>query len=192
MKANKLLEALKKINKTFCTVSDVELLTRQPRPQVRVALNRLVKQGELRRLLRDVYILKDQLMNAEIIAEQMDATSYLSFESALARYGIVNQVPYAVTLATAKKSKTLIFENQTVIFRKLAPALAGGYVIENGLRVATPEKALLDLMYLVARGKASQSLDELDVGRINKKTLFSLAKKFPPYVQAKLAQAVAR
>lgn len=186
MKTNLLVAALQKLNKTFYTVSDIEMITRQPRAQVRVALTRLVKRGDLVRLFKNYYVLKDQVIDAERIAEQLDATSYLSFESAMARWGVINQLPYTVTLATAKKSKRFNFGDAAVVYRRIKPELLGGYVLENGLRVATPEKALLDVLYLISRGKMQQSLEEVDTRTINKKIALTLAEKFPAKVKEML------
>lgn len=190
MQANKLLEKLKILNKSFYTLNDFEILANQPRSSVRIMLNRLTKRGLIRRLLKNIYILPDQIVDFEHLAEQIDNTSYLSFESVLSRYGILNQIPYAVTLATAKKSKTYDLEGQRIVFRKIKPELFGNYVLQDKLRIATPEKALLDMIYLNARGKTALSLEELDISIINKKELLRLVKKYPLNVRKAVASLV--
>jgi predicted transcriptional regulator of viral defense system len=190
MKSNKLLEKLNLLNKTFYTVNDILTITKQSRQTARVALSRLVKRGGLQRLIKNIYAPKNKVADLEAIAEQLDTTSYLSFESALSRYGILSQVPYAVTLATAKKSKVFDVGEQQIVYRKIKPELFGEYVLENNLRIATPEKALLDILYLISRGKAFMALDELDLSVINKKLLLQMAEKYSKKVKVMVESLV--
>jgi predicted transcriptional regulator of viral defense system len=184
MKTNNLLEKLNSLNKTFYTINDVLTIANQSRQTTRVALSRLVKRGELQRLIKNIYIPKNKVVDLEAVAEQIDAGSYLSFESALSRYGILSQIPYTITMATTKKSKIFTIGEQQIVYRKIKPELFGGYIIENNLRLATPEKALLDMLYLISRGKVFMSLDELDLSVINKRLLSQMVEKYPKKVRA--------
>lgn len=183
MKSDILLEQLKTLNKPFYTVADFVLLTGQTPAVAKVALNRLVKNNKLQRLQKNIYTPKDTLINYKQIAQQLNPESYISFESALSKYDILSQIPYALTLATTKRSKIITLGSQEIIFRKIKKELADGYILENGLKIATPEKALLDTLYLIARGKMKISLKELDLSLINKTRLKQLLKKYPPQVK---------
>lgn len=183
MKSETLITQLKTLKKPFYTVANFILLTGQTPAVAKVALNRLVKNNKLRRLQKNIYVPKDALINYELIAEQLDIESYISFESALSKYGLLDQIPYALTLATVKRSKTITLGNQQITFRKIRKELAGGYILENGLRIATPEKALLDTLYLITRGKIKLSLKELNLSLINKTKFKQLLKKYPAQVK---------
>jgi predicted transcriptional regulator of viral defense system len=179
MKSEQLIEKLKKINKSFYNIADLEKITGQSRSAVRVLLGRLVLAEKLIRLRRDIYVIKDNAIDYRLIAQQIDDSSYVSFESALAEYGILSQIPYALILATNKKSKTIFLGDQEIIYRKIKKDLFGGYVMVEKIKIATPEKALLDLIYLKYRGKSKLSLEELDLDMIDKNELIKLSIKYP-------------
>ncbi len=183
MKSEQLIEKLNKYNKSYYTVADIQKIVVQPRAAVLVMLNRLVKSGKIIRLRKNIYLPKDTLVNYELIAQQLESRSYLSFESALARFGILSQIPYAITLATVNRSKKIFLGEQEIVYRKIDKKLFFNYVDENGIRIATPEKALLDMAYLYARGKVSLNINELNSEGINFRKLKALLKKFPKYVK---------
>jgi len=56
-----------------------------------------------------------------------------------------------------------------------------GYDLKNKIYLATPEKALADLLYLLARGKRSVDLESLEKKKINQKKLCEILTKFPKY-----------
>jgi len=64
-----------------------------------------------------------------------------------------------------------------------------GYQLERGIYIAEPEKALLDQLYLVSRGKRSLSLQELDLRNIDKARFKAYAERFPSYVEPLIAKA---
>ncbi|MBI4671264.1 MAG: hypothetical protein HY741_06295 [Chloroflexi bacterium] len=77
-----------------------------------------------------------------------------------------------------------------VEFRQLNETLFFGYTLEQGLYVAEPEKALLDELYLIVRGKAALDLDALDLANLSRAKFRAYAQRFPDYVQVN-AQALA-
>ena len=129
--------------------------------------------------------------DAAKIANALYPPSYLSFEAALARYGILSQIPYTLTFATSKRTKRIAIGETAVEFRQLNAALFFGYTLEQGLYVAEPEKALLDELYLVTRGKAMLDFDALNLANLSRSKFNGYARRFPDYVQVK-AQALAR
>jgi hypothetical protein len=57
--------------------------------------------------------------------------------------------------------------------------------MKNGIYMASPEKAFLDEVYFVARGKAILDLDECDMRKLSPKKLKEYSKRFPRYVQTR-------
>jgi len=55
----------------------------------------------------------------EKIAASLYMPNYLSFESSLSRYGILNLIPYTLTFATIRKTKRLTVEGRDVEFRQI-------------------------------------------------------------------------
>jgi hypothetical protein len=117
--------------------------------------------------------------------------SYLSFESALSRYGILSQIPCTIKLATTRRSKNVTLEGTAVEYRQLRPDLFFGHRINKGLDIAEPEKALLDALYLMKRGRLSLALDELHLSGLSSRILKSYGTRFPRYVRSALERLYA-
>lgn len=180
-RTNKLeiLRSLEAFRKSFFTSTDLQKVLGQKRASLFVTCHRLVKDGILFRLKKDVYTLRDSPSDIQKIANQLVVPSYLSFESALAHYGILNQIPYTATFATKRKSKRMRLGQQEIEFHQMRALLFWGYQLEGGLAIAVPEKALLDQLYFVSRGLSSLDAGELNLHEVSKKKFFSWAKKFP-------------
>lgn len=120
--------------------------------------------------------------------------SYVSLYTALSRRGVITQVPrttYVVSLANTKTLKTPV---GTYSIHRLPPKLFGGYEERNGERMATPEKAVFDTLYLArARGKRFSHLTEVDLpGGFRDEVLSEWAAKVQDprvrsFVQARIA-----
>jgi predicted transcriptional regulator of viral defense system len=94
--------------------------------------------------------------------------SYVSLQSALFHHGLIEQVPaviYAVTLARPRRVRTPL---GVVSFHRMPPELFGGFDLEGaaGVKIATAEKALFDLLYLApGRSRLFAKLPELEISR---------------------------
>ena len=183
MKTLDFIRKLETFNRDYFTVADLEKITGLSRPSLKMALSRFISQGVLIRLKRGVYALADASLNIEKVANQLYYPSYLSFESALSNYGILSQFPYVQTFATTKQTKRLTLGQTEIEFRQLKKELYFGYVMKNEINIAEPEKALLDQLYMVSRGKAMLNIQELDLRKIKKSTLNEYAKSFPEATQ---------
>jgi len=184
MKGIELLKALQKINKSFYTIADLEKVTYLQRNSLYVALKRWVAGGFIERVAQGIYLPMGSLISMETLAAQLYLPNYLSFESALAGYGILNLVPYTITFATPKKTKKYLLRKQEVEFRQITRDLFFGFEMKNGICIASPEKAFLDEVYFLSRGKVTLDLDEIDIKKLSIKRLKDYAKQFPPYVRS--------
>ncbi len=198
-----LVQRLLSLNKPYFSPADLAKILAQPspegsgewlaqqRPALYVTLNRLVKYGVLVRLRKGVYQVALRTPDFAHIANVLVYPSYLSFESALSRYGILSQVPYTLTFATTHRSRRLTLGETVVEFHQLKGGLFFGYTLDDGLYVAEPEKALLDQFYLAGRGLTNVALDELHLSSLDPKRLRAYAERFPPTVQAIVRQMLA-
>ena len=183
----KFLKKLEAIDKPYFTINDLWKILDLPKKSVYVTCSRLVKSKDLCRLRKNVYTLDNSPQNIQKIANLVYWPSYLSFDSALALYGILNQIPYTSTFATKLKSKKINLGTQMIEYRQILPKLFFGYTLQKNLFVALPEKALLDQLYLISLGKATLDWDELNLKEISKTKFLELSKQFPLRTQ-KLAQ----
>ena len=178
-----LIEILNGYNKPYFTVADLEKILAMDREVLYVSLNRLVKNGALIRLKRGVYASKFQSLELEKIANELYYPSYLSFESALSRYGILSQIPYVLTFATTKPTKKINLSETEVEYKQIKKELFFGYNLEKGIYIAEPEKAILDQLYFISKGRAKSEINEWSLKDIDKKKLFLYVKKYPLAVQ---------
>ena len=165
-------------------------------------LNRLSKQKHVVHLLAGVWGIPEQidpLMLPEYLVAPFPC--YISLQSALYYHGMITQIPaviYAVSPARTKRYNTIL---GSVSIHHVKPNFFFDYKVvgKNGIKIATPEKALLDICYLSAtKTKLFCSLPELEfpenfdhhkikqiIGKIksaNKKTL--MANCFAKYVES--------
>ena len=190
MKSIELIKKLQKINKPFYTISDLEKITLLPRNSLYVSLKRGVTEGIIERVAQGIYVPIGSTLSVENTAAQLYLPNYLSFESALSKYGILNLVPYTITFATTRKTRRYTIQKREVEFRQIAAELFFGFEMKNGMYIASAEKAFLDEIYFVTRGKATLDFDEVDFKKLPTNTLKEFAKRFPVYVQNRLKKIV--
>jgi predicted transcriptional regulator of viral defense system len=178
------IQTLRGFNKPYFTVADLEKILEMRRESLYVTLNRLVKDGVLIRLRRGVYQPEFQGLELERTANELYYPSYLSFESALSRYGILSQIPYTLTFATNRRSKKILLRDREVEYRQLKKEYFFGYKLEKGLYVAEPEKAVLDQLYMISIGKASGDISEWSLVGLKKGKLLQYSKYFTKAVQS--------
>ena len=148
MKYNDLLSA---INSPIFSLND---LTLSGHNVLDYQLSLWTKKGHLIRLKNGLYAFSRdrEKLRGEGVAFLLYQPSYLSLETALARYGFIPEIVYAYTSVTARTTRT--FENACgrFIYRHVKSELFWGYVqmnTEHGpYLMAEPEKALLDYFYL--------------------------------------------
>ena len=177
------LKMLNSFDKSYFTVADLEKILGLERDSLYVTLNRLVKAGVLIKLRRGVYQPEFQVVGLEKVANELYYPSYLSFESALSIYGILSQIPYTLMFATIKRSKKLTLAGREVEYRQLKKDYFFGYILKNGIYIAEPEKAVLDQLYMLSKGKAATDISEWSLIGLKKRKFLQYSKRFPKIVQ---------
>ena len=132
-------------------------------------LTRWCRKGLLVKLRNEYYAFPEfrQVPEASrYVANRIYSPSYISLHSALAFYGMIPEEVVQITSVTTLK--TVRFENAfgTFHYQSVKTPLYFGYEIKNmqngrGLLFATPEKALLDLLYLNPFYKTEQDMEDL-------------------------------
>lgn len=141
-------------------------------------IKRLLQVGLLVKIERDKYLLKGAKVHDFALANFIYRPSYISFESALNFYGILSQFPYEVTSVSSKKTVKKTFESKVFVYNHIKMDLFWGYKKQDNFLIAFPEKALLDQLYLTAKGYKNISLDEYDLSRISTLRLKKYLRKY--------------
>lgn len=178
-----LIKELTDLGKSYFTVADLEKMLNLKKKSLYVTLNRLVKNEVLIRLGKNVYSLFTKSIDHEKIANELYFPSYLSFEQALSSHSILSQMPYTHTFATTRPTKKTEINGVVIEYSHLPKNLFFGYILKDGKYIAEPEKAILDQLYMVSRGKRSINIEELDFKGIDRRKLEVYAKKFPSYIK---------
>ena len=137
---------------------------------VHLQLSRWVTAGRIYQLRRGLYALAPPFQKVKphpfVIANRLVRASYVSCQSALAHYGLIPEYVPVIISATGARPARWRTPLGDFEFRHVKPTMLRGYrmtSLENGGQalVATPEKALLDLVYLQPGGDSLAYLQEL-------------------------------
>ena len=132
-------------------------------------LTRWCRKGLLVKLRNEFYAFPEfrQVPDASrYVANLIYSPSYISLHSALAFYGMIPEEVVQVTSVTTLR--TARFENPfgSFHYQNVKTPLYFGFEIKlmqdgRGLKLATPEKALLDLLYLYPFYNTEQEMEDL-------------------------------
>jgi len=166
------IEALQRLRTLAAPVvetRDVAALLQVSTSNATAILRRLASKAMIVHLSRGRWLVNekiDRLALPELILAPYPA--YVSLQSALFHHGLVEQIPsvlYAVTPARPRRLRTPM---GTISFHRMPPELFKGFELASGsdAKIATPEKALFDLLYLApGRSRVFSNLPELTIPR---------------------------
>jgi len=158
--------------------------------QIRLQINRWVRDGKIIRLHKGLYTLAEPYRKVSCepftIAGHLKRASYVSLHSALSWYGMIPEFVPVVTSITTGRPQNIETPLGRFEFRHVSKEYFWGYQ-QVGLKpgqtafIAHPEKALLDLIYLTPGGDEIEFIRELrlqNFERINRETLRGFAERF--------------
>ena len=168
----KLIDALaliRDLNQPVFRTADAAVCLGVERSHASKILERLAQAGHLLRLARALWGLPGRV-EPFALPEHLAAPfpAYVSLHSALYHHGMVSQVPsvvYAITIGRARRHATPL---GIVSLHHVDPAFFFGFESHGvrGLKIATPEKALLDALYLgTGRSQGLRALPEIELPR---------------------------
>jgi len=154
--------------------------------QLKVSVKRMLDAGVLFPVTRGVYAIHPEKLDIEKVASQLYYPSYISFESALSKYGIINQGLYGLTLATTRHSKKITLAGVDCEYSQLHEKLFFGFDLVNGTYLAQPEKAFLDQIYLMTLGKRTGNDSEWNLDSLDREKLTEYIPFFNASVQKRV------
>ncbi len=142
----------------------------------------LAATGLIESLRHGVWLL-DRAATPESLAPEITAPypSYVSHVSALYLHGVIDQVPAEVHLVSAAEPRAIPTSRGTFRLHRMPVELFGGYSVERGIQLASPEKALFDWAYLsVVSGSPNARLPETEwPARFHRDVLEQWLRKIP-------------
>lgn len=161
-------------------------------------LSRWVAQGRIHQLRRGLYVLAPpyQIENPHPfrVANRMVRGSYVSSQSALAFYNLIPEYTPSVVSVTTGRPHKWDTPLGLFIFRHIKPRYIDGYRLTDLGRgqyafLATPEKAILDLIYLTPKGDSAAFLSELRLQNLEKLEEDTLEKTSKIFERPKVTRA---
>ena len=168
-------------DKRIFTLREIAALAGISRPAAGMLLLRAEKNGVVARVV-NCWINRSDPPDLSDLAFALASPSYLSFESALYRHGLLSQSPRGgLTVAVTGRPRVVESPWGSIRFIHLQRPLFFGF---DSNRIAFPEKAWLDLLYIRGRRRATRGwTEEFYPERLNRRRLRSYQKKFPGWVQ---------
>jgi len=146
------------------------MLAKYNSPKDKIAY--MEKKKEIIRIKKGLYVsspaIHKQLLSRELIANHLYGPSYVSLETALSFYGIIperTETMRSITFKRSKKFKTSLglFEYQSIPSKIYPIGFRQEFVQDNyAYLIATPEKALCDLLLATANLKFSSKKSMLN------------------------------
>lgn len=169
MKLIEALGALIALKQAAVTVNDAAALWGVSRPHAAKILERLAAAAHVVRLRQGLWAFPDKvepLALPEYLAAP--APAYVSLYSALHFHGWIAQIPSVVYAVTLRRPGRVVTPLGVVSFHRVAPEFFFGFEPHGvaGVKVATPEKALMDIFYLDSgRSPGWRALPEVEPAR---------------------------
>ena len=130
------------------------------------ALRTLAAQGLVRRIRHGLWAVGPEPLDPRAVVTELTRPfpAYVSFQSALAARGAIDQIPHEISVASLAKPKRVETTIGTYLIHRLPPELFGGFEEHDGVAVAMVEKAIFDYFYVAcASGHPGRRLPELDL-----------------------------
>ena len=149
MKKGDYISTILRSNKTVFSFKDIVLLWGDSGNAARVRVNYYIKNGDLYHIRQGIYA-KDGNYDRLELAVKIYTPSYISFETVLARAGVIFQL-YNQIFVASYLTREIIADSGTYSYRKIKDLiLTNNASIEHkeNYSIATPERAFLDVVYL--------------------------------------------
>ncbi len=132
-------------------------------------ITRWQKKGLLIKLRQGYYAFPEYKTSADIslyIANKLYQPSYISLHTALSFYGIIPEIVNSITSVSSLKTTTYQNDFGEYVYKKIKEELFFGFDLKSlsdkrAMKLAAPEKAILDLLYLYPFYDTIQEMQEL-------------------------------
>jgi predicted transcriptional regulator of viral defense system len=175
------------------------LLAGDVRPEnIRLQLDRWIKAGKIHQLRRGIYLLAAPYQKKKphpfLVANRLQKPSYVSMQSALSFYGMIPDIVNETVSVTPVRNERLNTHLGVFEFRHINKNYFGGYhlldIAGQKAFVATPEKAILDLIYLQPGGDTPAFISELRLQNLENLNIEELRKQGKLFDKPKIHRAI--
>ena len=153
------LTYIKQLRRSVFTTTELTQLSGKSASAVVQALNSLQRQGVIFKIYRGIWAnTEDERFNVFNVVPFLfkEHRAYVSFISALHFYGIIEQIPQIIMVASTGHTRTIKTSVATYRIHRIHPYFFKGFILykaTQGFLIAEPEKALVDSLYISAHKK---------------------------------------
>ena len=144
------ISRLLRAKNTVFTFKEVSLIWQETSSNlIKRRINYYVKTGKLYRIRKGIYA-KDKNYDKLELATKIFTPSYVSFETVLAKAGIIFQY-YSQIFVASYLTREITVDSQIYSYKKIKDAIltnSCGIENEENYSIASPERAFLDILYL--------------------------------------------
>ena len=169
MRAAESLARLRDLGVQVFETADAAAALKQSPYAASKTLARLAAAGLALRIRRGVWTLDASISPYELAAHLTSPLpAYVSLQSALHLHGMIEQIPQVVYAVSPASTRRIVTSIATFSVHRVVPEFFGGYATDpvTQVKMATPEKALLDVLYLsAAKSRLFARLPEVELPR---------------------------
>ena len=152
------------------------------------------KKGYIKRIANGVFVFADEPMDEMhlfYLANIIYSHSYISLESALSFYGFIPEAVYNITSVSSKKTSSFQYDDILFSYRTINKKYNFGYKLlpfkNVSIKIAEPEKAIIDLFYLNTELKNFDNIEEMrfNLFEIKEKINWSKLNKYLGFYENK-------
>ena len=160
------IEQLRQWGRPVVTTSEVAKRLGIAVPAASQLMSRLAGNRSVIRIQRGRWLLRPEQPLLAVPFLALPYPAYATGFWALASYGMIDQIPREVEVATGGRSRRLAVGTTVFQIHHLELRLIDGWVVRDEITMATPEKALFDTVYIrAARGMRAVRLPEIELPR---------------------------
>lgn len=177
--AQKLLEFAPKIGGVFSLSELSSLFDISSQQMLWIKIKQFEEAGLLKRYSRGIYI--TQNFDPMILSAKVRTDSYISFGSALAYYKLIGtESPFLVSCIVTSKASEYKGEVNLSYARISKNLFFGTAILNNGVRMANAEKAVLDTLYFHQHKKIFyfNIFQDINFSALSKETMDSYLERY--------------
>jgi predicted transcriptional regulator of viral defense system len=162
--AAKALALLKGLDTPAFTTADVAARLRVSPLAATHILRRLGSAGLARRIRKGLWTVREHVDPLAVLDVLTAHPAYVSLQTALHLHGMIEQIPNVTYACSLSRTRRIHTDVGVFSLHRVAPEFFGGFEVSprSGAKIATPEKALLDVLYLSGgRSRRFASLPEV-------------------------------
>lgn len=156
------INTLKKKRITLFDSQDLKKIFNIKDNTLKHLIRRLKKALVIKRLAQNKYLfLYSEVKPSDFaIANFLKIPSYISLESALAYYSLIDQFPYRINSIVLSRPKKIKISDKIFIYSKIKKDYYKDFIKIDQFLIASKEKAIFDYLYFAYKGLRSKNLIE--------------------------------